>query len=89
MKFVRALMLGMLLMALGSLAWTWFGGDAPVVRVPSIQVEVLNGCGDPGLAQKTAERLHRTPALLRIIGQRTGSGGQNEKRYFFQQQRIN
>lgn len=50
-------MLVILGVGLGSAAWTWLGEDAPVVRVPSLQVEVLNGCGDSGLAQTTAERL--------------------------------
>jgi hypothetical protein len=50
-------MIAVLAIGLGSLAWTWLGGDAPVVRVPPLQVEVLNGCGEPGLAQKAAERL--------------------------------
>jgi hypothetical protein len=50
-------MSGVLAIGVASLAWTWFVADAPVVRVPPLQIEVLNGCGDPGLAQKTAERL--------------------------------
>ena len=57
MKFVRALMVVVLGVGLGSLAWTWLGQDAPVVRVPALQVEVLNGCGEAGLAQKGAERI--------------------------------
>jgi hypothetical protein len=50
-------MLLVLVAGLGSVAWTWLGEDAPVVRVPPLEIEVLNGCGEAGVAQRAAERL--------------------------------
>jgi hypothetical protein len=50
-------MLLVLVAGLGSVAWTWLGEDAPVVRVPPLEIEVLNGCGEAGAAQRAAERL--------------------------------
>jgi hypothetical protein len=46
-----------LALGLGSLTWSWIGGEGPVVALPPLQIEVLNGCGEPGLAQMVAERL--------------------------------
>lgn len=46
-----------LALGVGSIAWSWIGGEGPVVSLPPLQIEVLNGCGDPGVAQKAAERL--------------------------------
>ena len=50
-------MLLFLLAGLGSVAWSFLGGTARDVTVPSLKIEVLNGCGEPGLAQGAAERL--------------------------------
>jgi hypothetical protein len=50
-------MLLLLIVGLGSAAWTFIGGSARRVPIPALQIEVLNGCGEPGLAQGAAERL--------------------------------
>jgi hypothetical protein len=57
-----------LAVGLGSFAWTWLGADAPVARVPSLQIEVLNGCGEAGAAQKTAERLQGLGHDVLVVG---------------------
>ena len=57
MKLVRGLMVLVLVLGVGSFTWSWVGGEGPVVSLPPLQIEVLNGCGEPGLAQKVAERL--------------------------------
>jgi hypothetical protein len=50
-------MLLLLLAGLGSAAWSLIGGSVHSVPIPALQIEVLNGCGEPGLAQGAAERL--------------------------------
>lgn len=50
-------MLLFLLAGLGSATWSFLGGNARNVTVPALKIEVLNGCGEPGLAQGAAERL--------------------------------
>ena len=50
-------MLLFLLAGLRSLARAFGGESARPVTVPALKIEVLNGCGEPGLAQGAAERL--------------------------------
>ena len=57
MKLVRGVMVLVLVLGVGSITWSWIEGEGPVVSLPPLQIEVLNGCGEPGLAQKVAERL--------------------------------
>jgi hypothetical protein len=74
LKFVRLVMLATLAVGLASLLWTWFGADAPVVRVPPLRVEVLNGCGQAGLAHKAAERLQGLGHDVVLVGDATETG---------------
>lgn len=53
--------LGLALVVVAVLAWSmgsrWFGGDEAVPQAPSddhVQVDVRNGCGEPGLAARMA-----------------------------------
>lgn len=50
-------MLLLLVAGIGSAVWSFIGGAEQSVPIPALQIEVLNGCGEPGLAQGAAERL--------------------------------
>ena len=50
-------MLLFLLAGVGSVAWSFLDRNVRDVPVPALKIEVLNGCGEPGLAQGAAERL--------------------------------
>ena len=57
MRLVRGLLVLVLALGLGSVAWSWIRGEGPVTQLPPLQIVVLYGCGESGLAQKAAERL--------------------------------
>ena len=50
-------MLLLLVAGIGSAVWSFVGGTERSIPIPALQIEVLNGCGEHGLAQRAAERL--------------------------------
>jgi hypothetical protein len=66
-------MLLALVVGLGSLGWSWFGDGSPRIQVPSLQIEVLNACGEPGLANRAAQRLQRLGHDVVGIGDAPGT----------------
>lgn len=57
MILVRGLMVLVLALGVGSFLWSARGGDTPDTVLPPLQIEVLNGCAQDGVAQDAADRL--------------------------------
>lgn len=58
MRFLRIGLVIFLLAGTGSAVQSWVSGSGDTTTaVPALRIEVLNGCGEPGLAQRMAERL--------------------------------
>lgn len=61
MRGLRLLFGLVLVLGVGSALGSWPGGGASEVSVPALRVEVLNGCGEAGVAERAA-------GLLRALG---------------------
>jgi hypothetical protein len=61
-------MLLFLVAGLASVAWSFFRGGERNVEVPALKIEVLNGCGETGLAQAAAERLQGLGHDVVLVG---------------------
>lgn len=46
-----------LVVGLGSAVWSWVSASPAAVPVPSLQIEILNACGEDGLAQLASDHL--------------------------------
>jgi len=61
-------MLLFLFAGLTTVAWSFFGGSARNVTVPALKIEILNGCGEPGIAQGAAEWLQGLGHDVFLVG---------------------
>ena len=74
MRILRLVLLLVLVAGLGSAIATWFSPAGPEFPVPALQIEVLNGCGEPGLGQDVADRLRRLGHDVVRVDDAPGSG---------------
>lgn len=66
MRILRAVLVVGLGLALVSVGWTLISGSHRA-SLPRLQVEVLNGCGESGLAQRAAQRLQGLGQAVEVV----------------------